>query len=128
MGEKVVDYRPIVALLNVKDEELNDVIRKIFRDTKVMGGKKIILHVITNSPYWNFFANAREALLDNYELGLEIFTWDFNQVGKMIEKIKEADIRGIVTYCSEETKYQMRKIIDSLDNNLKAKIIKDNCK
>lgn len=128
MGEKLVDYRPIVTLISVKDEELNDTIRKIFRDIKLLKGKKIILHVITSSPYWNFFSNSREALLDNYELGLEIFTWKPEETNKMIEKIKSVDIRGIITYCSEESKYQMRRIIESLDNNLKAKIIRDNCK
>lgn len=128
MGEKLADFRPVITLINVKDEELNEIFRKIFRDVRLVGGKKIIAHVITNSPHWNFFANSREALLDNLDLGLEIFTWKIDDVNKMLEKIKSIDIKGIITYCDEENKYQMKKIIESLDNNLKAKIIRDNCK
>ncbi|ARM75162.1 DUF5751 family protein [Acidianus manzaensis] len=126
--EQKIDYNPIVVLVYVKNEELTEVFRKIFRDVRMQGGKKIIAHVISNSEYWDFFANSREALLDNLDLGLEIFTWKPDQINKILEKMHNTEIKGIITYCDDDNKYQMKKIMESLDNTLKAKILKDNCK
>ncbi|AWR96684.1 hypothetical protein DFR86_03345 [Acidianus sulfidivorans JP7] len=128
MEQKIIDYNPIVVIVYTKNEELTEVFRKIFRDAKVHGGKKVIAHVISNSEYWDFFANSREALLDNLDLGLEIFTWKPDEINKMLDKINNTEIKGIITYCDDSNKYQVEKIIGSLDNSLKAKILKDNCK
>ncbi len=122
------DYRPIIALIYVKDEDLTEIFRKMFKDVRLLGGRKIVANVISNSEYWNFFANAREAILDNLDLGLEIFTWKPNETDKMLKKIQEYNYKGFITYCSDENKYNMRKILDNLPVQMKANMLKDYCK
>ncbi len=123
------DFRPIVVLFSAKNDETIELFRKVLREAKVLGGKKLIIHVIEDVNYWDFFANSREAILDNLDLGIEIYTWKTTETEKMIKKIEETNnIKGIVTFCSEDYKYMMRKIIDNLPASLKANIIRDNCK
>jgi hypothetical protein len=123
------DFRPIVVLFSAKNDETIELFRKVLREAKVLGGKKLIIHVIEDVNYWDFFANSREAILDNLDLGIEMYTWKTTETEKMIKKIEETNnIKGIVTFCSEDYKYMMRKIIDNLPASLKANIIKDNCK
>ncbi|AWR94218.1 DUF5751 family protein [Acidianus brierleyi] len=123
------DFRPIIVLFSAKNEETTELFRKVLREAKVLGGKKLIIHVIEDVNYWDFFSNSREAILDNLDLGIEIYTWKTTDTENMIKKIEEINNpKGIVTFCSDDYKYMMRKIIDNLPTSLKANIIKDYCK
>ncbi|NON63659.1 MULTISPECIES: DUF5751 family protein [Acidianus] len=123
-----LDHKPVLVLVHVKDEELNDVFRRMFKDVRQFGSSHIIANIITESEYWKVFANSREAILDNLDLELEIYTWKNEEVDKLMEKVQTYVLKGIITYCSDENKYSMRKVIEVMPNSLKTLMLKDNCK
>lgn len=123
------DYRPVVAIFSAKLEENTDLFRLLLREVRALKGRKVIVHVLEDVEYWNFLASAREAILDNIDLGLEIYVWKTNDFDKMLKKVQEEkDIKGIITVCGEENKYALRKMLDRLSNSIKANMLKDLCK
>ncbi|EWG07858.1 MAG: hypothetical protein ASUL_02404 [Candidatus Aramenus sulfurataquae] len=123
------DYRPVVAIFSAKLEENTDLFRLLLREVRALKGRKVIVHVLEDVEYWNFLASAREAILDNIDLGLEIYVWKTNDFDKMLKKVQEEkDIKGIITVCGEENKYALRKMLDLLSNSIKANMLKDLCK
>lgn len=123
------DYRPVVAIFSAKLEENTDLFRLLLREVRALKGKKVIVHVLEDVEYWDFLASAREAILDNIDLGLEIYVWKTNDFDKMLKKVQEENnIKGIITVCGEENKYALRKMLDRLSNSIKANMLKDLCK
>ncbi|MCI2413762.1 MAG: hypothetical protein MPF33_00695 [Candidatus Aramenus sp.] len=123
------DYRPVVAIFSAKLEENTDFFRTLLREVRALKGKKIIVHVLEDVEYWDFLASTREAILDNIDLGLEIYVWRTSDLDKMLKKVQEEkDIKGVIMVCGEENKYALRKVLDSLPNSVKANMLKDLCK
>jgi hypothetical protein len=116
------------AIISSKEEELGNYLRKIFREIKVLGGKKIIVFIVSDVPYWEIIKFSREAILDNIDLGLELFVFNKNEISKLQEKIIKNEIKGILIYCSENRKYIVRKILESMPNSIISNIIRDYCK
>ncbi len=123
------DYRPIVAIFSAKLEENTDLFRALLREVRALKGKKVIVHVLEDVEYWDFLASAREAILDNIDLGLEVYVWKTSEYDKMFKKIQEVkDMKGVITICGEDTKYALRKVLDGMPNSIKANTLKDMCK
>ncbi|MCY0859144.1 MAG: hypothetical protein OWQ54_01805 [Sulfolobaceae archaeon] len=108
--------------------ELPNIIRTAFRDCIANKSINLVLNIITDEPYHEVIKFAREALLDNIELGIELFVWKRNEIDKMIEKIKDYDIKGIINNCSKEERYNAEKVLEKLPQDRKTLLIKDYCK
>ncbi|BBL46693.1 MULTISPECIES: DUF5751 family protein [Metallosphaera] len=120
--------KAVLVLVQVREETLAEVFRKLMKDARASGFRKVIINVISPLPHWQVLASAREAILDNIDLGLEVYTWKPEDVKKMFEKASQLGVDGLMTYCDEDNKYSMSKLMSSLPDSLKISMIKDNCK
>jgi len=104
------DLRPILVIAAIRNEELIEFMRKTFKDARTFGARKVIIHAFTNSNYWDFFRDSREAILDNIELGVEIYTWKKDEMEKMLKNIPEPEkLKGVIFHCSEEERMFLKK-------------------
>ncbi|MEM0373624.1 MAG: DUF5751 family protein [Sulfolobaceae archaeon] len=122
------NLRPVGAIINVKEEELGNYFRKVFKDAKILGSKKLYLFIITDKNFSEVVKYSREAILDNIELGIEIIIVNKENLNKIEKIILEKRIEKIIIYCSEEHRYLTRKLVDSLPNQILAMIARDYCK
>ncbi|AWR98856.1 DUF5751 family protein [Metallosphaera hakonensis] len=127
---KSVDLRnkSLFVLVQVREDTLTEIFRKIMKDARTLGFRKIFINVVSQLPHWQVLANAREAILDNIDLGLVVYTWRPDETKKILEKVTELGADGIMTYCDEESKFAMSKLMGNLPSSIKIGIVKDNCK
>lgn len=118
----------LLVLIYVNEETLTEVIRRVFRDARASGYRKVIVNVISDLPYWQVLANCREAILDNIELGLEIYSVKPEEVIPILERKKYYEANGLSLYCDQDHKYQLSKVANALPDSLKVNIVKDTCK
>lgn len=125
-----ITYRPIIVISSTRPENIPDLIKYVFRSSRASSGKKVYLHFITDIPFQEFTSYAREPLLDNIDLGVEIFTWKEDEIEKMMKVIQEefSDNVGIIFYCDEEKRNTIKKISQSIPNSYKVNLVKDMCK
>ncbi|ACP54180.1 DUF5751 family protein [Saccharolobus islandicus] len=125
-----LENKPIVVISSTNAEEIPNFIRAMFKDCRLNGSKKLIINFISSISYPEFIQNAREALLDNIDLGAYIYIWKPEEVDQMMKKILEnrQDMKGIIIYCDDNNKYTIEKILYKVPNSIKANIIKDYCK
>ncbi|BBD72414.1 hypothetical protein HS1genome_0803 [Sulfodiicoccus acidiphilus] len=123
------DLRPIVVISAVKNEELVEFVRRTFKDARTFGARKVIIHSFSGPNYWDFFRDSREAILDNIELGVEIYTWGRDEVEKMLKILpRPEEIKGIVFHCSDDEKMFIRRVQDVIPTQYKASLLKDYCR
>ncbi|WP_252896737.1 DUF5751 family protein [Metallosphaera hakonensis] len=110
---KSVDLRnkSLFVLVQVREDTLTEIFRKIMKDARTLGFRKIFINVVSQLPHWQVLANAREAILDNIDLGLVVYTWRPDETKKILEKVTELGADGIMTYCDEESKFAMSKLM-----------------
>jgi len=125
-----LENKPIVVISSTNAEEIPNFIRAMFKDCKLNRSKKLIINFISSISYPEFIQNAREALLDNIDLGAYIYIWKPEEVDQMMKKILEnrQDMKGIIIYCDDNNKHTIEKILHKVPNSIKANIIKDYCK
>ncbi|QGA53501.1 hypothetical protein GFS03_02300 [Sulfolobus sp. E5-1-F] len=125
-----LENKPIVVISSTNAEEIPNFVRTMFKDCRLNGSKKLIINFISSIPYPEFIQNAREALLDNIDLGTYIYIWKPEEVDQMMRKILEnsQDMKGIIIYCDNDNKRFIEKILPKIPNSIKANIIKDYCK
>ncbi|BBG28194.1 DUF5751 family protein [Sulfuracidifex tepidarius] len=125
-----ITYRPIIVISSTRQDKIPDLIKDVFRSSRASSGKKVYLHYINDIPFHEFTSYAREPLLDNIDLGVEIYTWKENEIEKMFKVINEefSDNVGIIFYCDEDKKSLIKKISQSLPNSFKVNLVKDMCK
>ncbi|EHP70694.1 MAG: DUF5751 family protein [Metallosphaera yellowstonensis] len=118
----------LLVLVYVNEEELTETLRRVLRDARTSGFRKVIVNVLSQLPHWQVLANSREAILDNIELGLEIYTVNPEEVASFLERKKYYEADGLSLYCDEGHKYQLNKIIGTLPDSVKVNIVKNSCK
>ncbi len=125
-----VTYRPIIVISSSSNDKIPDMIKEIFRSSRASSGKKIYLHYISDITFHDFASYAREPLLDNIDMGVEIYTWKENEMDKMVETIREefSNNAGIIFYCDEDKRGIIRKISQMIPNSYKVNLVKDMCK
>lgn len=122
------NLKPVAAIVSVKEEELGRYFRMAYKDCKVLGSKKLYFLILTEKPFSEIVKYSREAILDNIDLGIEIILINKDNLNKIQKLILEKKIERIIIYCSDETKYTTRRIIESLPNQILAMIARDYCK
>mgnify|MGYP001772514054 CR=1 FL=1 len=118
--------KTILALVATKDENLEKTFRKIFSDVRVSGSRKVIINVISDDPFHKIVDHVREAILDNIDIGYELFVWKKDEISKIVEKSDNVD--GLLLYCDPENRSIIEKVYSQLPNKAKANLIKDNCR
>lgn len=118
----------IFYIISSKLDDLPNIIRTAFRDCVSSKSHNLVLNIITDEPYWEVIKASREAILDNIELGIDLYVWKPDEIDKMIEKMREYDIKGIINNCSKEEKFNAEKVLEKIPNDRKIFIIKDYCK
>ncbi|QKR00483.1 hypothetical protein GWK48_08955 [Metallosphaera tengchongensis] len=123
-----VRNKSLLVFVGAREDTLADLFRKIMKDARTSGFRKIVIDVISDSPHWQVLASVREAILDNIDLGLEVYTWKAEEADRMLKKAEEIRPDGVMTYCDEDNKFFMSRLLSNLSEKLKINIVRDNCK
>ncbi|AAK42504.1 hypothetical protein SULI_00800 [Saccharolobus solfataricus] len=125
-----LENKPIIVISSTNSEEIPNFVRAMFKDCRLNGSKKLVINFVSSISYPEFVQNAREALLDNIDLGVYIYIWKPEEVDQMMRRIMEnhKDMKGMIIYCDDNNKHMIEKILPKIPNSIKANIIKDYCK
>ena len=118
----------LLALISSNPENLENIFRKVFVDTRASGYKKIVINVISNIPFHELVSYIREAILDNIDIGYELYLWSKDDVGKILDLLSKNSFDGVLLYCDSENKNMIEKVFETFPNKLKAGLIKDYCR
>ncbi|BFH73557.1 hypothetical protein SJAV_15010 [Sulfurisphaera javensis] len=121
-------YKNILTIISVNNDNFESYFRKIFSDVRASGSKKTIINVFTDLQYYELVTLIREALLDNIDIGYELYLWKKDQVDYFFKNLEKQEYDGLLIYCDEENKNYISKIVESLPNSIKRNLIKDSCK
>ncbi|AAY80348.1 DUF5751 family protein [Sulfolobus acidocaldarius] len=127
MMANLMPYSLIASIVNVTSENLDNFFRRVLTDVRKLGSKKVVVNIITDLKFHEVVGYIREAMLDNIDIGYELHLWKRDEVNKMLDKLLEYNIDGILIYCDEETRPIMIKIYDAFPNKIKAMITKNYC-
>ncbi|MDT7875204.1 MAG: DUF5751 family protein [Sulfolobaceae archaeon] len=118
----------LLALISSNPENLENIFRKVFTDTRASGHKKIIINVVSNIPYHELVSYVREAILDNIDIGYELYLWNKDDTSKILNLLSKNSFDGVLLYCDNENKSTVERIFETFPNQLKASLIKDYCR
>ncbi|MFP3064137.1 MAG: DUF5751 family protein [Sulfolobus sp.] len=118
----------LLALISSNPENLENIFRKVFTDTRASGHKKIIINVVSNIPYHELVSYVREAILDNIDIGYELYLWNKDDTSKILNLLSKNSFDGVLLYCDDENKSTVERIFETFPNQLKASLIKDYCR
>jgi len=118
----------LLALISSNPENLENILRKVFTDTRASGHKKIIINVVSNIPYHELVSYVREAILDNIDIGYELYLWNKDDTSKILNLLSKNSFDGVLLYCDNENKSTVERIFETFPNQLKASLIKDYCR
>jgi len=121
-------YKNILTIISANSDTLENYFRKIFSDVRSSGSKKTTINIFTDLKYSDLVTIVREALLDNIDVGYELYLWKKDEVNKFFDYIRKLDVDGLLIYCDDENRVFVTKIVDNLPNNIKSNLIKDYCK
>ena len=121
-------YKNILTIISANSDTLENYFRKIFSDVRSSGSKKTTINVFTDLKYSDLVTIVREALLDNIDVGYELYLWKKDEINKFFDYIRKLDVDGLLIYCDDENRAFVTKIVDNLPNNIKSNLIKDYCK
>ena len=121
-------YKNILAIVSANSDTLENYFRKIFIDVRNSGSKKTSINVFTDLKYSDLISVIREALLENIDIGYELYLWKKEEANEFLDYVKKSDIDGLLVYCDDENKAFISKIIENLPNNIKSNLIKDRCR
>ncbi|BCU68989.1 DUF5751 family protein [Stygiolobus caldivivus] len=120
--------KTVIALVAMGNENLEKTFRKLFSDARSSGSKKVIINVISDQPFHKVVDHIREAMLDNIDIGYELFLWKKDETEKVLEKTAEMQVEGVLLYCDTENRNIIEKIFSQLPNKIRANLLKDNCR
>lgn len=126
-----LDNQFVVVISSTSPDDIPSFIRKMFKDCRLSGSKKLMINFLSNKiSYPEFVQNARESILDNVDLGIYVYIWKPEEIDQMIRKVLEMqkDIKGFIIYCDNDNKQLIERLSAKIPNSIKAKIIKDYCK
>ncbi|MEM0122359.1 MAG: DUF5751 family protein [Saccharolobus sp.] len=126
-----LDNQFVVVISSTSLDDIPAFIRKMFKDCRLSGSKKLMINFLSNKiSYPEFVQNARESILDNVDLGIYVYIWKPEEIDQMIRKVLEIqkDIKGFIVYCDNDNKQLIERLSAKIPNSIKAKIIKDYCK
>ncbi|MEM4082765.1 MAG: DUF5751 family protein [Saccharolobus sp.] len=126
-----LDNQFVVVISSTSPDDIPGFIRKMFKDCRLSGSKKLMINFLSNKiSYPEFVQNARESILDNVDLGIYVYIWKPEEIDQMIRKVLEIqkDIKGFIVYCDNDNKQLIERLSAKIPNSIKAKIIKDYCK
>jgi len=118
----------LLALISSNPENLENIFRKVFTDTRASGHKKIIINVVSDIPYHELVSYVREAILDNIDIGYELYLWNKDDTSKILNLLSKNSFDGVLLYCDNENKSTVERIFETFPNQLKASLIKDYCR
>ncbi|BAB65486.1 DUF5751 family protein [Sulfurisphaera tokodaii] len=121
-------YKNILTLISVNNDNFENYFRKIFLDVRSSGSKKTTINVFTEIQYQELVTLIREALLENIDIGYELFLWKKNEVDIFLKNLEKSEVDGLLVYCDDENKVFMSKIVDNLPTAIKRNLIKDFCR
>ena len=124
----IMPFKNILTIVSANSENLENYFRKIFADVRSSGSKKTSINVFTDLKYSDLVAIVREALLENIDIGYELYLWKKEEVKKFFDYIGKTELDGLLIYCDDENRVFVSKIIDNLPNNIKTNLIKDYCR
>ncbi|MFP3347066.1 MAG: DUF5751 family protein [Sulfolobaceae archaeon] len=120
--------KALLVLVAMKDENLEKTLRKIFADVRSSGAKKVLINVISQQPFHKVVDYIREPMLDNIDIGYELFLWKREDMAKVVEENSKKEFDGVLLYCDNENRSLIEKLFSQLPNNTRANLLKDNCR
>lgn len=120
--------KALLVLVAMKDENLEKTFRKIFADVRSGGAKKVFINVISQQPFHKVVDYIREPMLDNIDIGYELFLWKREDIAKVVEENSKKEFDGVLLYCDNENRSLIEKLFSQLPNNTRANLLKDNCR
>jgi len=120
--------KALLVLVAMKDENLEKTFRKILADVRLSGAKKVLINVISQQPFHKVVDYIREPMLDNIDIGYELFLWKKEDMAKVVEENSKKEFDGVLLYCDSENRGLIEKLFSQLPNNTRANLLKDNCR
>ncbi|MFP3197659.1 MAG: DUF5751 family protein [Sulfolobaceae archaeon] len=120
--------KALLVLVAMKDENLEKTFRKIFADVRSSGAKKVLINVISQQPFHKVVDYIREPMLDNIDIGYELFLWKREDMAKVVEENSKKEFEGVLLYCDNENRSLIEKLFSQLPNNIRVNLLKDNCR
>jgi len=120
--------KTLLVLVAMKDENLEKTFRKIFADVRSSGGKKAYINVISEQPFHLVVEYIRGPMLDNIDIGYELFLWKRDDIAKVVEENSKKEFDGVLLYCDSENRILIEKIFSQLPSSIRANLLKDNCR
>lgn len=121
-------YKNILTIISVNNDNLETYFRKIFTDVRSSGSKKTTINVFSSLQYSELVTLIREALLENIDIGYELYIWKKEDLNSFLDYIKKNELDGLLVYCDDENRNFISKIVENIPNNIKSSLIKDYCK
>lgn len=108
---------------------LTDTIRDIFRESRKLKARKLNINIVSEALFHEIVPDIREALLDNIEYSISLYTWRLDQVDDMVKKMLEiGDLRGVILTCvNPEDKGRLTRVRKSLGTKLISLMMGDLC-
>jgi|GEM_PF-260004 hypothetical protein len=122
---------PIIFIASCETDNIQKAIREIIFITRKVGGKKAFINLITDQPSWVVLREAREAILENIDLSLEIRTWNYNSAEReiMIKELRKqkAEAKGLIFYCDQNKRGIIEEVKREIPSEVMMLFMRDEC-